>query len=75
MEFLQNASDDQIALMGCVVALMFSMAVMFLSGFVGRSNANSRHVDLRSAQRVPVRQPVAVSQNERVSADPRDRAA
>jgi len=75
MEFLENASDDQIALMGCVVALMFSMAVMFLSGFVGRSNANSRSTDSRTANRMPVRQPVAASHSEHASADSRNEAA
>ncbi len=35
MNLLQNASDDQVALIGCVVALAGSMALMYVSYFVG----------------------------------------
>lgn len=35
MNLLQNASDDQVALIGCLVALAGSMALMYVSYFVG----------------------------------------
>lgn len=38
MDFLQNATDDQIALMGCFVALVTSAALMYVSVFLSRSN-------------------------------------
>jgi len=36
MDLFQNASDDQIALAGCLAALLFSGGLMYLSFFVGR---------------------------------------
>ncbi|MDA1162266.1 MAG: hypothetical protein O3B13_04110 [Planctomycetota bacterium] len=36
MELFNNASDDQIALMGCAAALLFSGGLMYVSFFVGR---------------------------------------
>ena len=38
MDFLQNATDDQIALMGCFVALVASAALMYVSVFLSRSH-------------------------------------
>ena len=38
MDFLQNATDDQIALLGCFVALVTSAALMYVSVFLSRSN-------------------------------------
>lgn len=35
MNLFQNASDDQVALIGCLVALAGSMALMYVSYFVG----------------------------------------
>lgn len=35
MNMFQNASDDQVALIGCLVALAGSMALMYVSYFVG----------------------------------------
>ena len=37
MDFLQNATDDQIALLGCFVALVTSAALMYVSVFLSRS--------------------------------------
>lgn len=37
MDFFQNATDDQIALMGCFVALVASAALMYVSVFLNRS--------------------------------------
>ncbi len=42
MDFLQNATDDQIALMGCFVALVTSAALMYVSVFLSRSNRKSQ---------------------------------
>lgn len=35
MNLFQNASDDQVALIGCLVALVGSMALMYVSYFAG----------------------------------------
>lgn len=37
MDFFQNATDDQIALMGCFVALVTSAALMYVSVFLNRT--------------------------------------
>lgn len=37
MGFLQNASDDQIALMGCALALFLSGGLMYLSYVLGQN--------------------------------------
>ena len=42
MDFLQNATDDQIALMGCFVALVASAALMYVSVFLSRSHRKSQ---------------------------------
>jgi hypothetical protein len=42
MDFLQNATDDQVALMGCFVALVTSAALMYVSVFLSRSNRKSQ---------------------------------
>ncbi|MBI1313150.1 hypothetical protein GC176_17810 [bacterium] len=41
MEIFQNASDDQIALMGCAAALLFSGGLMYVSYFVGQGRRSS----------------------------------
>lgn len=38
MDFFQNATHDQIALMGCFVALVASAALMYVSVYLGRVN-------------------------------------
>ncbi|MHC4878544.1 MAG: hypothetical protein ACYTGL_19020 [Planctomycetota bacterium] len=43
MEVFQNASDDQIALMGCAAALFFSGGLMYVSYFVGHGRRTSDH--------------------------------
>jgi len=35
MNPFQNASDDQLALMGCIVALVASIGILYLSYFLG----------------------------------------
>jgi hypothetical protein len=44
MNFLQGASDDQVALIGCLVALIGSAGLMYVSFFVGP--ASRRRNDL-----------------------------
>lgn len=43
MEIFQNASDDQIALMGCAAALLFSGGLMYVSYFVGQGRQSRDH--------------------------------
>jgi len=42
MEIFRNLTDDQLALLGCVVALVFSGTVMALSHFIGRARREDR---------------------------------
>ena len=42
MDFLRNATDDQIALMGCFVALVTSAALMYVSVFLNRTQRKTR---------------------------------
>ncbi len=42
MDFLQNATDDQIALMGCFVALIASAGLMYVSVFLSRSHRKTQ---------------------------------
>ncbi len=53
MEIFQNASDDQIALMGCAAALLFSGGLMYVSYFVGhgrRSSENQTAIPLEQSR-------------------------
>jgi len=55
MELFTNAADDQIALMGCAAALLFSGGLMYISFFVGRHGQNeettSRSIPLAPVQK------------------------
>lgn len=42
MDFFQNATDDQIALMGCFVALVTSAALMYVSVFLNRTHRKTQ---------------------------------
>ena len=42
MDFLQNATDDQIALMGCFVAIVASAVLMYVSVFLNRSHRQTQ---------------------------------
>ncbi|MFM9964391.1 MAG: hypothetical protein ACKV2Q_24580 [Planctomycetaceae bacterium] len=42
MDFLKTATDDQIALLGCFVALVTSAALMYVSVFLSRSNRKGK---------------------------------
>lgn len=48
MDFLQNATDDQIALMGCFVALFTSAALMYVSVFLSRNHRKQQSRDAAS---------------------------
>ena len=45
MDFLQNATDDQIALMGCFAALVSSAVLMYISVYLNRSQRKGHHHD------------------------------
>jgi hypothetical protein len=42
MDFMQGFTDDQIALMGCFVALMTSAALMYVSVFLNRTHRKTQ---------------------------------
>lgn len=54
MEILNNASDDQIALMGCAAAILICGGMMYLSFFVGRQGKNEETTG-RSIPMTPAR--------------------
>lgn len=51
MFLFQNASDDQIALIGCLAALAGSMAIMYVSYFIGPAGRQARAADSQQATR------------------------
>jgi hypothetical protein len=51
MDFLKSLPDDQLALLGCFVALLSTGGLMSLSYFVGRGRLSDSR--LNAAQRVP----------------------
>lgn len=51
MFLFQNASDDQIALIGCLVALAGSMGIMYVSYFIGPAARQSREQDSEQTTR------------------------
>ena len=68
MNLLQGASDDQVALIGCLVALVSSAALMYLSFFVGPA-ARKQHREIESeptVKQMPLR-PVGDSSHERAA--------
>lgn len=70
MNLFQNASDDQVALIGCLVALVGSMALMYVSYFVGPAARRASSDESRDATRLfPNRSP------ELTAGTARDRAA
>lgn len=42
MDFMQDFTDDQIALMGCFVALLTSAALMYVSVFLNRTHRKTQ---------------------------------
>ena len=57
MDFWQHATDDQIALTGCVVALAVSVTMMFVSSFVRRSTrGQSSHLVTGRSNRIQRRE-------------------
>ena len=70
MNLFQNASDDQVALIGCLVALVGSMSLMYVSYFVGPAARRASADESRDATRLfPNRSP------ELTADTARDRAA
>jgi len=53
LNFLQNSSDDQTAILGCVAALAAAGLVMYLSYFVGPA----RQIELAARRRAQVASP------------------
>ena len=55
MDLFSNASDDQIALMGCAAVLLFSGGLMYVSFFIGRhgqsDETTSRSIPLATTQK------------------------
>lgn len=51
MFLFQNASDDQIALIGCLVALAGSMGLMYVSYFIGPAARQNREAGGEQATR------------------------
>jgi hypothetical protein len=70
MNLIQNASDDQVALIGCLLALAGSMALMYVSYFVGPAARRARSKETQKTARR------FVIQRSGITADvSRDRAA
>ena len=64
LNVLQGPSDDQVALIGCLVALICSAGLMYVSYFVGpvaRKQSRAKHVT-----KLPVR-PAAETPRERAA--------
>ncbi|MBC8115938.1 MAG: hypothetical protein H7062_16245 [Candidatus Saccharimonas sp.] len=70
MNLFQNASDDQVALIGCLVALAGSMALMYVSYFIGPAAHRAGSEKVREATRMFAARPTGIAAD--VS---RDRAA
>lgn len=55
MDLFSNPSDDQVALMGCAAALLFSGGLMYVSFFVGRmrqtENTKARSIPMAPVQK------------------------
>ncbi|MAG92226.1 MAG: hypothetical protein CMJ48_00530 [Planctomycetaceae bacterium] len=52
MSFLSNATDDQLALMGCGVALAVSFGLMFVSFYFGKARRNPEQFERTSSIRI-----------------------
>lgn len=72
MDLMRSASDDQVALMGCLVALIGSASLMYVSFFIGPAARRSHgRVDAKI-----VGEPTAASNVIALPAEPsRERAA
>ena len=70
MNLFQNASDDQVAVIGCLVALVGSMTLMDVSYFVGPAARRASSAETQEATRMFATRPSGIASD--VS---RDRAA
>ncbi len=63
MEFFGSLTDDEIALLGCVVAFFGSATIMWLSYFIGQSSrreqAAERALLLQKSAPMPMPQPTS----------------
>jgi hypothetical protein len=68
MGLLQGASDDQMALIGCLVALIGSAGMMYLSFFVGPAARKQTHsaASDSNVRPIPIR-PAVESPHERAA--------
>ncbi len=68
MNLLQGASDDQVALLGCLVALVSSAALMYVSFFVGpAARKQNRKIESEpTVKQLPLR-PAGDSSHERAA--------
>lgn len=68
MNLLQGASDDQVALIGCLVALVGSAGLMYLSFFVGPAARKQNQIQQSDTmtQQIPIR-PVIEAPRERAA--------
>lgn len=62
---LQGASDDQVALMGCLVALLSSAGLMYVSYFVGPAARKQKQPE-NQVTKIPLR-PAVDSSRERAA--------
>ena len=60
MNLFQNASHDQIALMGCAAALVFSCGMLYVSAYL----SNRRQVDRDEIRRTPQLNTTASTQTQ-----------
>ncbi len=60
MDLFQNATDDQIALMGCFVALAASAALMYVSVFLNRSHR-------KTEERVTLSRTLSIANHDELS--------
>jgi hypothetical protein len=70
MNLLQGASDDQVALIGCFVALAGSMALMYVSFFVGPASRKKSQDAASATRQLPMRPSIGIP-----TETTRDRAA
>lgn len=66
MNLLQGASDDQVALIGCLVALVGSAALMYLSFYVGPAARKQNQKSGASIKPIPMRH-TSDTQHERAA--------
>jgi len=64
MAYLQNLSDDQIAILGCCGALAISFGVMTISFHIGRLVRGEKSSDRTGVAPAATREPATVQRQE-----------